>query len=156
MKKIVLLFIILISFQLFADNPIFATKNLINENYSENSKLFHSRTTKKTDNSMELAEANDKLHSATTMKNAGAALIGVGGGFLIFGGMFLGLTGEEGDDGLAVMGISLLCIAPFALVTGLILTPLGAIREKEAKVKLENLSVAPTKGGVFTTVGFRF
>ena len=150
MRKIVLLFIILISFQLFADKPRFTTTSFFDKTDNKSfgiiegaSKLTHS-------NYAEQAEANNNLYTAVVMKKAGKALIGIGAGFTFLGTVFCCL------DGGAAIGLPFIIPGPIALVAGAVLLPLGINKEKKAKVELENLSVAPTKGGVFTTVGFRF
>lgn len=106
------------------------------------------------------AEAVDNERSGNLIKKAGYGMLLVGATSMAFGGLcFLFLTEpDEGTDIEAVesTGISLLVIGGAALLTGTILAPVGAVREKRARVELNSLSLAPTKGGMFAAVGFSF
>lgn len=106
------------------------------------------------------AEAVDNERSGNLIKKTGYGMLIVGATSMAIGGLcFLFLTEpDEGTDIEAVesTGISLLVIGGAALLTGAILAPVGAVREKRARVELNSLAVAPTKDGMFASVGFSF
>jgi len=151
-KKIVLLFVVFISFQLFADKPRFTTTSFFDKTDSKSFGIIEGTRKLTHSNYAEQAEANNNLYTAVVMKKAGKALIGIGAGFTFLGTVLCSLDGGA----LAVVGLPFIIPGPIALVAGAVLLPLGINKEKKAKVELENLSVTPTKGGLFTTVGFRF
>ncbi len=150
MKKILLLFVVFISFQLFADKPRFAATSVFDKTDSKSFGIIETSPKLTHSNYMEQAEANNNLHNAVAMKKAGKALIGIGVGFTFLGTLFCSF------EDLIIVGLPFIIPGPIALVAGAVLLPLGINKEKKAKVELENLSVTPTKGGMFTTVGFRF
>ncbi len=112
-----------------------------------------------------LAEARENLESGRKIKKAGLALLGVGLGFTALGAILLGVGDsmyydsdyeDSGAEGLIGSGIAFVCIGPILTVTGVIMAPVGAVREKRARIQINSLSVAPTKGGAFAQLGFSF
>ncbi len=107
-----------------------------------------------------LAEARENLESGRKLKIVGASLVGVGAGMFVIAGILLGcIDGEdydEGDDGLIVGSLTLFGLGSGVITTGVIMAPIGAVREKKAKIYLNSLSIAPTKGGAFAQLGFSF
>lgn len=101
------------------------------------------------------AEAKGRLRSGIAMKKGGGALIGIGGGLMAMGGMFMGIAFEDEYDMIAT-GVAMVSIGTIALAAGLVLTPWGAVREKRARVDLESFAIAPTKGGAYAQLGFSF
>ena len=105
------------------------------------------------------ANAYDNERSGNLIKKAGYGMLIVGATFMGIGGMCFMFDEEEGeeDGGDAIAaGISLLTIGGAALLTGAILAPVGAVREKRARIELNSLAVAPTKGGAYAQLGFNF
>lgn len=106
------------------------------------------------------AEAASNIKSGTSMKTAGYALLVIGGCTLLTGGIFYGLAVTSPWDSISPtnrkVGISLLTIGSAVLVTGVILAPLGAVREKKARIELDSLSIAPTNDGFYASLGFSF
>ena len=148
MKNIILLFAVLISFQLFADNPKFAATSFFDKTNNKSFGIIESNHKLTHSNYVEQVEANNNLHNAVVMKKAGKALLGIGAGFTFLGTVLACLD--------PYISLPFIIPGPIILVAGAIILPVGIKREKKAKVELENLSVTPTKGGMFTTVGFRF
>ena len=116
----------------------------------------------------EIAETKDRWRSGRSMKKGGGALIGIGIGVTVTG-LALFYAGKNSNDSndyddskknsnntLTKTGLSFLIIGPVLTVGGLILTPIGAVKQNRAKVKLESLGVFPTKDGMFASVGLRF
>ena len=113
------------------------------------------------------AEAEENLTSGRKLKIAGLSILGVGTGIFLIGGILFGVgvdsyddeyydDEDSGADGLIIGGISMFAIGSAAIVTGVIMAPVGAVREKKARIELNSLSVAPTKGGAYAQVGFSF
>lgn len=110
-------------------------------------------------NEMTLAEAQENLESGRKIKKAGLAMLGIGAGLSTLGIILMvsaTMSGDEDEDALLGSGIAMLSIGPVVFTTGVIMAPIGAIREKRAKVYLNSLSVAPTKGGAYASLGFSF
>lgn len=113
------------------------------------------------------AEAKDRLRSGIAMKKGGGALIGIGAGIVVIGGTLFGIGEAEAknaaadgddyeDDVLRTPGLAMLSIGIVGFVGGIVLISFGAVREKKARVDLESFAVAPTKGGMYASVGFNF
>ena len=103
------------------------------------------------------SEAIDREHSGNLIKKAGYGMLLVGATFMGLGGIcFMVEEDDEDQDSAIAAGISLLTVGGAALLTGIILAPVGAVREKNARIELNSLAVAPTKGGMFASVGFNF
>lgn len=108
-------------------------------------------------------EAQENLESGRKIKKAGYALLGVGLAFTALGAILLGVAPTDEYDeydttteDLIGSGLSFVIIGPIITVTGIIMAPIGAVREKKARIELNSLSVAPTKGGMFASAGFSF
>lgn len=107
------------------------------------------------------AEAVDNERSGNLIKKAGYGMLIVGATSMAIGGLCFGLQEdidgyEDYNDNMVTTGISLLVIGGAAVLTGAILAPVGAVREKNARIELNSLAVAPTKGGMFASVGLNF
>lgn len=110
-------------------------------------------------NEMTLAEAQENLESGRRLKKAGLAMLGIGTGLTTLGIILMvsaTMSGDDDEDALIASGITMLSIGPVVFTTGVIMAPIGAVREKRAKVYLNSLSVVPTKGGAYASVGFSF
>ena len=115
---------------------------------------------------MSLVEAQENLESGRKIKKAGFAMLGIGGGLFLLGGILFGVGVDsyddeyyEEDDGSGALigtGVAFFAIGSAAIVTGVIMAPVGAVREKKARIYLNSLSVAPTKGGAYAQLGFSF
>ena len=97
------------------------------------------------------AEAKEMFESGRAIKIAGISTLAAGAALMVMGGAML-----AGSEGVEFGGFVILCAAPAIVVTGVIMTPIGAIRESKARIELESLAVAPTKGGAYAQVGFSF
>ena len=97
------------------------------------------------------AEAKEMFESGRAIKIAGLSTLGAGAALMVMGGAMM-----AGSESVMFGGFVILCAAPAIVVTGVIMTPIGAIRERKAKIELESLAVAPTKGGAYAQVGFSF
>ena len=93
------------------------------------------------------------FESGRAIKIAGISTLAAGAALMVTGGAMLA-GGGEGDVGS--VGFVILCAAPAIVVTGVIMTPIGVIRERKARIELESLAVAPTKGGAYASLGFNF
>ncbi|MBO7126154.1 hypothetical protein J6W78_01260 [bacterium] len=106
------------------------------------------------------AKAHDDLESGPLIKKAGYGMLIVGASSMALGGLcFLFATDPDESvdvDAAESAGISFLVIGGAALLTGAILAPLGAVREKKARIELDSLSIAPTNDGFYASLGFSF
>ena len=107
------------------------------------------------------AKAVDNERSGNLIKKTGYGMLIVGATSMGIGGLCFGLQEdidgyEDYNNNMVATGISLLVIGGAVLLTGAILAPVGAVREKNARIELNSLSLAPTKGGMFASVGFNF
>ena len=105
-----------------------------------------------------LSEAQNNLKSGRKIKIAGYSMLGVGGGISLVGSILFSVSfnNDDDSDGLIIGSFSMLAIGSAAIITGVIMAPVGAVREKKARIKLETLSITPTKGGAYAQVGFTF
>ncbi len=97
------------------------------------------------------AEAKEMFESGRAIKIAGISTLAAGAALMVTGGAML-----AGGGGVESGGFVILCAAPAIVVTGVIMTPIGVIRERKARIELESLAVAPTKGGAYASLGFNF
>ena len=97
------------------------------------------------------AEAKEMFESGRAIKIAGLSTLAAGAALMVIGGGMM-----AGNESVMTGGFIILCTAPAIVVTGVIMTPIGAIRERKARIELNSLSVAPTKGGAYAQVGFSF
>lgn len=97
------------------------------------------------------AEAKEMFESGRAIKIAGISTLAAGAALMVTGGAML-----AGGGGVEFGGFVILCAAPAIVVTGVIMTPIGVIRERKARIELESLAVAPTKGGAYASLGFNF
>ncbi|MBP5591197.1 hypothetical protein J6Y50_04990 [bacterium] len=111
-----------------------------------------------------LAEAQENLEYNRKIKIAGYSMLGIGAGIVLIGGILFGVSapsydpsaGKDDNEGLVNGGLTMICIGSGVIVTGVIMAPIGAVREKKARIELNTLAVAPTKGGAYASVGFSF
>lgn len=127
--------------------------------YSKGSSDQNNYQTPGQNNKMSVAEAQENLESGRRLKKAGLAMLGIGTGLTTLGIILMvsaTMSGDDDEDALIASGITMLSIGPVVFTTGVIMAPIGAVREKRAKVYLNSLSVVPTKSGAYASVGFSF
>ena len=112
---------------------------------------------------MSIPEIQENLEFNRKIKIAGYSMLGAGAGIFIIGGVLFGVGAREKEPGegaadmnLVESGFAMFGIGSCLIITGTIMAPIGAIREKKARIELNNLSVAPTKGGAYASLGFSF
>ena len=107
------------------------------------------------------AEAYDNERSGNLIKKVGYGMLITGATSMAIGGLCFGLQEdidgyEDYNDNMVATGISLLVIGGVVFATGVILAPVGAVKEKKARIELNSLAVVPTQGGMFASVGLVF
>ena len=101
---------------------------------------------------------NEQTRYYRPYKGAGTALLVIGLVAELVVADTLIIVGAAGDSGgLVIAGIATGVVALPMWITGAaLLSKKRPVPNQNQKIELSNLSVAPTKGGVFTSVGFRF
>lgn len=132
------------------------------ENYSQNENSNYNNYTSATerDEKRIRVEAEENLRSGRVLKKTGLSILGIGGGLVLIGGILVaageGSSDYDSESGMISGGIAMCSLGWAAVITGVIMAPVGAVREKKARIELNSLSIAPANGGMFASVGFSF
>ena len=130
-----------------AENEIANLKNGVRKQKSE-----------KSDNPSVVVINNEPVRYYRPYKGSGTALLVIGllAELVVADALIIGGVAND-SDGLIIAGIVTgIAALPIWISGAALLAQKRPVPNQNQKIELSNLSVSPTKGGMFTSVGFRF